>query len=102
MGVIVYSHEENMSDFTKKHLIIYQNGDMIFENDVYICLEGKNYCNSNYYFSSNNDIRYIKFSYTADGTQMCKVSLGTTDTFILNEPGKATGFFTSYEQEEND
>lgn len=90
-----------MSDFTKKHLIIYQNGDMIFENDVYICLEGKNYCNSNYYFSSNN-IRYIKFSYTADGTQMCKVSLGITDTFILNEPGKATGFFTSYEQEEND
>lgn len=92
-----------MSDFTKKHLIIYQNGNMIFENDVYICLEGKSYYNSsNYYFSSNNDMRYIKFSYTADGTKMCKVSLGTTDTFILNEPGKATGFFTSYEQEEND
>lgn len=81
-----------MSTFTKKHLIIYQRGEMIFEKDVYVCLEGENYCNSNYYFSSSKDLRYIEFSYTADGTQMCKVSLGTTDTFVLNEPGKFTGF----------
>lgn len=96
----MHGHEENMSTFTKKHLIIYQHGEMIFENDVYVCLEGENYCNSNYYLMSSKDLRYIEFSYTADGKELCKVSLGTTDTFVLNEPGKSTGFF-GFDEEEN-
>jgi len=89
-----------MNNYTKKHLIIYQSGEMIFENDVYVCLEGANYCNSNYYLSSSKDLRYIEFSYTEDGRELCKVSLGTTDTFVLNEPGKSTGFFGFDEEED--
>lgn len=90
-----------MNNYTKKHLMIYQNGEQIFEEDVYVCLEGKNLCNSEYYLSSNRDLRYIGFSYTPDGSEMCYVSLGTNDTFVLNEPGKATGFFVNCDEDEN-
>lgn len=91
-----------MSTYTKKRLIIYQAGQMIFEEDVYVCLEGKNTYNTDYYCSSNRDLRYIKFSYTPSGSELCTVSLGVGDTFILNAPGVSKGFFGICDEDENE
>lgn len=74
--------------FTKRHITIFQTGRPIFDCDVWVCLEDTNYCNvaSPYFFSTDRNKRTLKFKLAEGDSELCVVSLGFGDTFIVTIP----------------
>lgn len=72
--------------YTKKRLKIYQNGTVIFDSDVWICLEDTNTYHSPYYYHSDRNLRHIQYKASADDTTECSIMLGVGDTVIVCEP----------------
>ena len=86
--------EQTFYKYAKRHLKIVQNGQTIFNKDVYVCLERTNYVNveSPYYYYSDRNKRILKYKSAEDDKELSFVNLGFGDTFFITVPStKATG-----------
>lgn len=75
-----------MPTYTKQHLKIFQQGQVIFDQDVYVCLEGQGYCNSEYYFHRDRNMRSIDYKANENDQSTSAISLGVGDTVLITNP----------------
>ena len=73
--------------YTKRHIEIIQNGQTIFDKDVYVCLE-HTYVNyeSPYYYYSDRNKRVLKYKSAEDDKELSFINLGFGDTFFVTVP----------------
>ena len=85
--------DNNYYKYTKRHLKIFQNGQTIFNQDVYVCLEHTQYVNyeSPYYYYTDRNKRVLKVKMAEDDKDLSYINLGLGDTFFITIPSKATG-----------
>ena len=77
-----------LNKYTKKHLKVVQNGQPIFNCNVWVCLERTNYCNveSPYFLSTDHNRRMLKFKLSETDTELSYISLGFGDTVMVTAP----------------
>lgn len=85
--------DNNYYKYTKRHLKIFQNGQPIFNQNVYVCLEHTQYVNyeSPYYYYTDRNKRVLKVKMAEDDKDLSYINLGLGDTFFITIPNKATG-----------
>ena len=86
--------DNNYYKYTKRHLKIFQNGQTIFNQNVYVCLEHTQYVNyeSPYYYYTDRNKRVLKVKMAEDDKDLSYINLGLGDTFFITvPPTKETG-----------
>ena len=80
--------DNNYYKYTKRHLKIFQNGQPIFNQNVYVCLEHTQYVNyeSPYYYYSDRNKRVLKVKLAEDDKDLSYINLGLGDTFFITDP----------------
>ena len=80
--------DNNYYKYTKSHLKIFQNGQTIFNQNVYVCLEHTQYVNyeSPYYYYTDRNKRVLKVKLAEDDKDLSYINLGLGDTFFITSP----------------
>lgn len=80
--------DNNYYKYTKRHLKIFQNGQTIFSQNVYVCLEHTQYVNyeSPYYYYTDRNKRVLKVKLAEDDKDTSYINLGLGDTFFITDP----------------
>lgn len=80
--------DNNYYKYSKRHLKIVQNGQTIFNQDVYVCLEHTQYVNyeSPYYYYTDRNKRVLKVKMAEDDKDLSFINLGLGDTFFITVP----------------
>ena len=74
-----------MATYKKKHIKIFQNGIVIFDKDCYVCVDGKNTYNEDYFYHRDRNSRSLKVCEKPDGSHESYITLGVADTAIIKD-----------------
>lgn len=74
-----------MATYKKKHIKIYQNTTVIFDEICYVCVDGKNTCSDTYFYHRDRNSRSLTVFEKSDGTHGQYISLGLNDTVIISD-----------------
>ena len=74
-----------MATYKKKHIKIFQNGQVIFDKDCYVCVDGANTYSNTYFYSTDRTKRRLIVCEKPDGSHESYITLGVADTAIIKD-----------------
>ena len=76
-----------MADYIKQRLKVFQSGHKIFDENIYVCLEGENICNNTeYFYRRDRNMRRIQYKKKPTDKFVSHISFGVGDTFLIGDP----------------
>lgn len=75
-----------MANYVKQRLKVFQSGHKIFDSNIYVCLEGECYNNTEYFYRRDRNMRRIQYKKKPSDKIVSHISFGVGDTFLIGDP----------------
>lgn len=73
-------------NYVKQRLKVFQSGHKIFDEHIYVCLEGDEYNNGEYFYRRDRNMRRIQYKKKPTDKFVSHISFGVSDTFLIGDP----------------